>query len=128
MSDKIEREALSKYARRCELRRTLLREGHGGSPVLRRKERLAHLGQLRERVAWALTLSELDPGLVRADFLVLLDARKIENLLVRSDYLGRAMAYVQAAAQGGVPFSVVNSPDFTGDVVLALVSRVEDPR
>lgn len=128
MSDKIEREALSKYARRCELRRTLLREGHGANPVLRRKERLAHLGQLRERVAWALTRPELDPNLVRSDFLVLLDARKIENLLVRSDCLSRAMAYVQAAAKGGVPFSVVNSPEFTGDVVLALVSKTEETR
>jgi len=123
MSEKIEREALSKYARRCELRRTLLREGHGASPVLRRKERHAHLGQLRERVAWVLTLPELDPSFVREDFLALLDKRKIENLLVRSDQLNRAIAYVHAAAKGGVPFSVVNSPEFTGDVVMALVSK-----
>ncbi|MBS4054172.1 MAG: DUF1694 domain-containing protein [Thermaerobacter sp.] len=121
MSDKIEREALSKYGRRCELKRTLLREGHGATPVLRRKERNAHLGQLLERVAWVLTLPQLETNVVSADFGALLDPRQIEKLLVRADHLSRAMAYVQAAVKRGVQFSVVSSPDFTGDVVLVLL-------
>lgn len=121
MSDKGERQAISKFANQSELGRTLQAESQG-VPQLRRRERLQLLGQFRERVLWGITKQGIEPKTVHQSFIAALDGQDVERLLVRADSTSKAMHYVQAAVKKGIPFTFVQSPEFTGDVAMVLVA------
>lgn len=122
MSDKVERQAISRFANQSELGRTLEAESQG-VPQLRRRERSQLLGQFRERVLWGITRHGLEPKVVHQGFLAALDGHDGERLLIRADCTSKAMHYVQAAIRKGVPFTFVQSPEFTGDVAMVLVAE-----
>lgn len=122
MSDRVEREAVKSFGQQSELARTLGMESRGGAPQLRRRERSQLLGQFRERVVWGITKQALDQKTVHGSFMKAIDAVRCERLLVRSDVLSLAMGYVRQATARSIPYTFVQSPEFTGDVALVLVS------
>lgn len=123
MSDKVEREAARGLAQQSELARTLGMETRGGTPQLKRRERSQLLGQFRERVLWGITKQALDSKTVHPSFAQVIDASRCERLLVRADVLTQAMPYVRQATVRKVPYTFVQSPEYTGDVVLVLVAE-----
>lgn len=121
MSDKEEHKAISKFANQSELGRTLQAQSQG-VPQLRRRERSQLLGQFRERVIWGITRQGIQPKIVHQGFITALDGQDVDRLLVRADTTSKAMHYVQAAVKKGIPFTFVQSPEFTGDVAMVLVA------
>ena len=122
MSDKGELEAARRFGNQSELVKTLQVETGGLVPQLKRRERSQLLGQFRERVLWGITKHALDSKTVHPGFVQALDSGRCERLLVRSDAMSLAMCYVKQATARHIPFTFVQSPEFTGDVTVVLVS------
>lgn len=123
MSDKGELEAARRFGQQSELAKTLQVETGGLVPQLKRRERAQLLGQFRERVLWGITKQGLDGKTVHPSFVQVLEASRCERLLVRSDVITLAMSYVRHATAHHVPYTFVQSPEFTGDVTVVLVSQ-----
>ncbi|MDP3487204.1 MAG: DUF1694 domain-containing protein [Bacillota bacterium] len=123
MTDKGELEAARRFGNQSELAKTLQVESGGLVPQLKRRERSQLLGQFRERVLWGITKQALDGKTVHPSFAQALDAGRCERLLVRSDVLSLAMAYVKQATAHHIAYTFVQSPEFTGDVCIVLVSE-----
>ncbi|KAF0193891.1 MAG: hypothetical protein FD169_2167 [Bacillota bacterium] len=122
MTDKGELEAARRFGNQSELAKTLQVESGGLVPQLKRRERAQLLGQLRERVLWGVTKQALDSKAVHPAFVQALDSGRCERLLVRSDVITLAMSYVLQATAHHIPYTFVQSPEFTGDVTVVLVS------
>ena len=123
MSERAEREAVTQFAKKSELAKTLGMGAQGQVPQLKRRERSQLLGQFRERVLWGATAEALSAGQIHPSFASAVEDNRAERLLVRSDFTKQAMPYIRRAAGRGIGFTFVQSPEFVGDVALVLVSR-----
>jgi uncharacterized protein YueI len=122
MSEQAEREALKAFARKEELSRNLSLGVHGNVPQIKRRERGQLLGQFRERVLWGITQGAERSEQVIFSLRQALDAPVGKRLYIRSDFIAQAMPYVREAQKRSVAFTIVETPDFTGNVTVVLAA------
>lgn len=123
MKDSTRDEALSGFAGKSGLERTL-QSGIHGAPELRREEKTHYLGEFRERVLRVLTRSQVGEPVVYPEIEAALRDPKAAYMVVHSEISGKALAkYKKLAESAGKPVTSRNDPDFEGEAGLAVVSR-----
>lgn len=120
----------SKFLRKSKLRKALI-SGIHGPPRLKREEKRHFLGEFRERVIKALTLSQIHEEGTYDEILEAIRHPRAKKLkVIRDADLEYAGEYIQLAREEGLSFSTVDSPEHKGSIGLVVVSdsavNVED--
>lgn len=100
------------------------REGAFGSVELKKGEKNRFLGEFKERVITYLTESQLKEKALYPEIKTALNQSEAAKLIIRGDidkkYFSR---YIKWARQAEVSFNRKNSPEFRGEVALAVAGK-----
>lgn len=101
----------------------IIAKGIQGDPELKKDERRKHLGELRERILKALTFEEIaEPGTYPEIREAIKDKRAKKIVISQRANLDEAREYIQLARQNGLQFTMVDNPEYTGNIGLVVVS------
>ena len=107
---------------RSELEEIIAR-GIQGDPELKKDERRRYLGELRERIIKALTFEEIaEPGTYPEIRDAIKDKRAKKLVISQKAKLDEAREYIQLARKNGLQFTMVDNPEYTGNIGLLVVS------
>ncbi len=107
---------------RSELEEMIAR-GIQGDPELKKDERRKYLGEFRERVLKALTFEQIaEPGTYPEIREAMKDERAKKLIISQQADLNEAREYIQLARKRGLKFTVVDNPEYTGNIGLVVVS------
>ena len=100
------------------------REGAFGSPELKKGEKNRFLGEFEERILGYLVEEQLKENAVYPEIKDLLEKEEAKKLVIRGDIDKDEIAkYLEWARELGVRFTRKNSPDFRGNVALAVAGN-----
>lgn len=100
------------------------REGAFGSKEIKKGEKNRFLGEFEERVIAFLTESQIKEKALYPEIKDALKSREAFKLIIRGD-IGKEYIsdYIEWARKEGVSFNRKNSPEFRGDVAVAVVGK-----
>jgi len=102
----------------------VLAYGMYGTPVVKKEERMHYLGQLRERVIFALTEDRVKRGEVPRELEKTLDDIRAARMIIKGNLgVKIILKYERLAKKHGVETSTVSNPQFKGNVGLVVVSN-----
>jgi uncharacterized protein YueI len=107
---------------RSELEEIIAR-GIQGDPELKKDERRKYLGEFRERILKALTFEQIDePGTYPEIKEAIQDPRAHKLVINQKANLNEAREYIQLARKKGLQFTMVDNPEYAGNIGLVVVS------
>lgn len=100
------------------------REGAFGSKEIKKDEKNRFLGEYEERVITYLTESQVEEKALYPEVKEALKNKEAAKLIIRGDIDKKDISnYIKWARQEGVRFNRKNSPEFRGNVALAVVGK-----
>lgn len=112
----------SGFSKKSKLKKALFTGIHG-KPKLKRDEKIRYLGEFRERVIRALTLSQIHEEGTYEEILAAIRHPKAKKLKIsREADLQAAKEYINLAKEEDLSFTTVDSPEHKGPIGLVVVS------
>ncbi|MCK8827764.1 YueI family protein [Natroniella acetigena] len=118
----LQQEAIKGQQGKSELERKVGAEAHGGLE-LKKEERNQYLGEFKERVLKALTVSQVEEEGVYSEIITSIKDSEAKKLIIDSKVSSpAAKEYIKVARENELSFKKVSSPDFKGELGLVVVS------
>ncbi|WP_408955190.1 YueI family protein [Natroniella sp. ANB-PHB2] len=118
----LQQEAFKSQQGKSELERKVGVEAHGGLE-LKKGERNQYLGEFKERVLKALTITQVEEEGVYPEIITSTKDSAAKKLIIDSKVSSSAAKeYIKVARENNLSFKKVSSPDFKGEIGLVVVS------
>ena len=100
------------------------REGAFGSKEIKKEEKNRFLGEFEERVIAYLTEKQLQEKALYPELQEALENKEADKVIIRGDIAKNDISdYIKWARKAGLRFNRKNSPEFRGNVALAVVGK-----